>query len=413
MILAERHVVNKNNPMYKELDDLCFKSKNLYNATLYRIRQEWFNTGKYLNYGQVQKEFQFTDNPDYRALPAKTSQQIMRLVDQNFKSFFKAIQSYKVNKTKFKGHPRIPNYLNSKDGRFITIFTYQGISKKILDTEGVIKLSGSNIRIKTKVKYDDLCQVRIVPRGNNWICIEVVYEIPDIAPLTDNGRYAAVDLGVNNLMTVTTNIKKEQPIIYSGKKVKSWNRFYNKIVANSKSKLKKGQYTSNKIKELGKKREFKISDYFHKVSKDLVNYLVSRNINTLIIGNNKGWKQNTNLGKVNNQNFVQIPFYKLIQKLEYKCKLVGISVEIISEEYTSKASFLDLEKIKKCSDLKRKGIRISRGLYRTWKGRLINADVNGSFNILRKCKPNAFDDFHKNGNGLEGVVVHPLVKGNF
>lgn len=413
MILAERHVVNKNNPMYKELDDLCFKSKNLYNATLYRIRQEWFNTGKYLNYGQVQKEFQTIDNPDYRALPAKTSQQIMRLVDQNFKSFFKAIQSYKANKTKFKGRPKVPNYLNSKDGRFVTVFTYQGVSKKILDTEGVIKLEKSSIRIKTKVRYDDLCQVRIVPRGNNWICIEVVYEIPDITPLTDNGRYAAIDLGVNNLMTVTTNIKKEQPIIYSGKRVKSWNRFYNKKVASCKSELKRGQYTSNKIKELGKKREFKISDYFHKVSKSLVNYLVSRNINTLIIGNNKGWKQNINLGKVNNQNFVQIPFYKLIQKLEYKCKLVGINVEIISEEYTSKCSFLDLEKIKKCSNFKRRGMRISRGMYRTWKGRLINADVNGSFNILRKCKPNAFDDFHKNGNGLEGVVVHPLVKGNF
>ena len=412
MILAEKHVVNKNNPMYKELDDLCFKSKNLYNATLYRIRQEYINNGKYLNYYDIQKEFQTTNNVDYRALPAKTAQQTMKLVDKNFKSFFASIKSYKVNKAKFKGCPKIPNYLNSKSGRFVTVFTYQGISKKTLDTIGYIKLEKSNTLIKTKVTYDKLCEIRIIPKGN-WISIDVVYEIPDITPLTDNSKYAAIDLGVNNLMTVTTNIKKEQPIIYSGKKVKSWNRFYNKIVASSKSKLKKGQYTSNKIKELGKKREFKISDYFHKVSKDLVNYLVSRNINTLIIGNNKGWKQNINLGKANNQTFVQIPFCKLIQKLEYKCKLVGISVEIISEEYTSKASFLDLEKIKKCSDLKRKGIRISRGLYRTWKGRLINADVNGSFNILRKCKPNAFNDFHKNGNGLEGVVVHPLVKGNF
>ena len=412
MTLTERHVVNRTNPMFKELDDLCFKSKNLYNSTLYRIRQEYINNGKYLNYYYVQKEFQTTNNVDYRALPAKTAQQTMKLVDRNFKAFFSALKSYKINKSKFKGRPKIPNYLNSKSGRFVTVFTYQGISKKILDTTGYINLSKTNILIKTKITYDNLCEVRIVPKGN-WISIDVVYEVDDIDLLPDNGMYAAIDLGVDNLMTVTTNIKKEQPIVYSGKCVKSWNRFYNKEVAKKKSKLKKGQYTSNKIKQLGQKRELKISDYFHKTSKDLVNYLVSRNINTLIIGNNKGWKQNTKLGKVNNQNFVQIPFYKLIQKLEYKCKLKGINVEVISEEYTSKASFLDLENFHKRNPLKGRGKRISRGMYRTWKRRLINADVNGSFNILRKCKPNAFDGFTMGSDGLEGVVVHPLVKGNF
>lgn len=412
MTLTERHVVNRTNPMFKELDDLCFKSKNLYNSILYRIRQEYINNGKYLNYYSIQKEFQTTNNVDYRALPAKTAQQTMKLVDRSFKSFFALIKSYKVNKIKFKGCPKIPNYLNSKSGRFVTVFTYQGISKKILDTTGYIKLEKSNILIKTKVTYDKLCEVRIVPKGN-WISIDVIYEVNEISLLPDNGKYAAIDLGVNNLMTVTTNIKHEQPIVYSGKCVKSWNRFYNKEVAKKKSKLKKGQYTSNKIKQLGQKREFKISDYFHKTSKDLVNYLVSRNINTLIIGNNQGWKQNTKLGKKVNQNFIQVPFYKLIQKLEYKCKLQGINVKIITEEYTSQCSFLDLENLHKRSLLKGKGKRISRGMYRTWKGRLINADVNGSFNILRKCKPNAFDGFTMGSNGLEGVVVHPLVKGNF
>lgn len=140
MTLTERHVVNRTNPMFKELDDLCFKSKNLYNATLYRIRQEYINSGKYLNYYSIQKEFQTTNNVDYRALPAKTAQQTMKLVDRNFKAFFASIKSYKVNKAKFKGRPKIPNYLNSKSGRFVTVFTYQGISKKILDTTGYIKL---------------------------------------------------------------------------------------------------------------------------------------------------------------------------------------------------------------------------------------------------------------------------------
>ena len=408
MNLTERHVVNRTDPLFKVLDDLCFKSKNLYNAALYRIRQEFILTGKYLNYYKIQNEFQSTNNPDYRALPSKTSQQTLKLVDQNFKAFYRAFSSYRKNRSKFKGMPRVPGYLRKKEGRFVVTYTYQGVSKKILDTQGLIKLEKSNIYIKTKVSYSDLLQVRIVPKGN-WICIEVVYEIPDVTPLVDNSRYAAIDLGVDNLMTVTTNIKSEQPIIYNGKNVKSWNRYYNKETSSCKSKLKRGQKTSKRIKKLGQKREFKISDYFHKVSKDLVNYLVSRRINTLIVGNNQGWKQNTSIGKRNNQNFVQIPFYRLIQKLEYKCKLRGINLEIISEEYTSKCSFLDLESISKHSNYS--GKRVKRGLFKSGSGILINADVNGSFNILRKCKPNAFDNFSIGSNGLEGVVVHPLVKG--
>lgn len=411
MTLTERHVINKNNSLYPFLDDLCFKAKNLYNATVYRIRQEYFTNKKYLGYYILQGEFQNLSNPDYRALPAHAAQQVMRLVDQNFKAFFAAKKAYYNNSSGFTGRPKLPKYLD-KDGRFVVNCAFgNGISKKVLKKEEKIRIIGTNVDlVKTKQNLENIKQVRIVPKGN-WICIEVIYEIPDVTPLKDNRRYAAIDLGVNNLMTVTTNIKKEQPIVYSGRSVKSWNRYYNKEVAKSKSKLKKGQYTSNKIKKLGQKREFKISDYFHKTSRDLANYLVSRNISTLIIGNNQGWKQNTSLGKNNNQNFVQIPFYKLIQKLEYKCKLVGISVQVISEEYTSKCSFLDLEKLKKHG--KYRGIRLKRGLFKTWKRRIINADVNGSFNILRKCKPNAFDDFIVNDNGIEGVVVHPLVKRSF
>ena len=133
-----------------------------------------------------------------------------------------------------------------------------------------------------------------------------------------------------------------------------------------------------------------------------MNQLVSKGVNTLIIGKNNGWKQDTMLGKVGNQNFVQIPFNKFISMLEYKCRLVGIDVKLITEEYTSKCSFLDNEEIGKHDVYM--GKRKYRGLFISSTGKTINADVNGSYNILRKCKPGAFD-----AKGVQGVVVHPHI----
>lgn len=412
MTLTEKHVINKNNSLFPILDELCFKSKNLYNATLYRIRQEYFSSKIYLGYFSIQREFQKNKQFDYQKLPAKTSQQTMRMVDQNFKSFFRALKEYQKCPRKFKGRPKIPGYLDPVDGRFLVIYTYQGISKKILDNKGLIKLEKEEIYFKSKVKHKDLCQVRIVPKGN-CIVVEVVYEVPDVQLLLDNGKYASIDLGVGNLATLCTNLKGEKPIVYSGKPIKSWNRYYNKSVAYYKEILDttnkgKRKHWSKRLEKITFKREMKIQDYFHKVSRDIVNYLVSREINTLIIGNNQGWKQNTSLGKIGNQNFIQIPFLKLIRMLEYKCRLEGINFYITTEEYTSKCSFLDQESI--CKHDQYLGKRIYRGLFKSSGGILINADVNGSYNILRKCKPNAFNGFRIKSNGIVDVVVHPIIK---
>ena len=412
MTLTEKHVINKNNSLFPILDELCFKSKNLYNATLYRIRQEYFSSKIYLGYFSIQREFQKNKQFDYQKLPAKTSQQTMRMVDQNFKSFFRALKEYQKCPRKFKGRPKIPGYLDPVDGRFLVIYTYQGISKKILDNKGLIKLEKEEIYFKSKVKHKDLCQVRIVPKGN-CIVVEVVYEVPDVQLLLDNGKYASIDLGVGNLATLCTNLKGEKPIVYSGKPIKSWNRYYNKSVAYYKEILDttnkgKRKHWSKRLEKITFKREMKIQDYFHKVSRDIVNYLVSRGINTLIIGNNQGWKQNTSLGKIGNQNFIQIPFLKLIRMLEYKCRLEGINFYITTEEYTSKCSFLDQESI--CKHDQYLGKRIYRGLFKSSGGILINADVNGSYNILRKCKPNAFNGFRIKSNGIVDVVVHPIIK---
>lgn len=405
MQLVERYFFKEGSKEYRIFDELCFKTKNLYNATLYKIRQEYINSKDkiYLNYPTVQRIFQEDKQFDYIQLPAKVSQQTMRLVDQNFKSFFASLKDYNKNSGKYKGRPKLPKYLDSKRGRQVAIYTNQAISKIWLKKDYIVlsKLNGIKIKLrKNHIKVVD--QIRIVPGIGRYV-VEVVYTIPDPIKKSDNSRYAAIDLGVNNLMTLTTNIDKHIPFVISGKRVKSINHYYNKKKAHYTSLIPKNKpyKTTKRLRRLEYKRYTKINDYFHKASRYIVNYLVSENICTLIIGNNKGWKQNTNIGNVNNQNFVQIPFYRLIQMLSYKCKMSGINIEIITEEYTSKCSFLDNEVIGKHD--KYLGKRITRGLFISSSGKSINADVNGSYNILRKCKPGAF------ANGVQGVVVHPHV----
>ena len=187
-------------------------------------------------------------------------------------------------------------------------------------------------------------------------------------------------IGVNNLCAIGSNVLK--PIIINGKPLKSINQYYNKKLAKLKSELKNEKKTSKRIKSLTNKRNNKVNDYLHKSSRLIVNYLVSNNINTLVIGKNKEWKQNAKIGKRNNQNFIQIPHTRFIEMLEYKCKLEGITVIVTEESYTSKCSFMDNEPIKKHTNYV--GKRVKRGLFKSSKGILINADLNGSLNILKK-----------------------------
>ena len=393
MQLVEKHVIRESKPEFKILDELCFKSKNLYNSTLYAIRQEFCSSGIYLSCYKIQKEFKEKNNFDYKQLPAKVSQQTMRLVDQNFSSFFAANKDWKVNPGKYKG----PKYLDSMDGRFEVVYTNQAISKKALK-KGFIVLSGlPDFKTRTKVADKKINQVRIIPRVGKYV-IEVVYTVPDISMKPDNGKYAAIDLGVNNLATLTTNLEGDRPLVVDGRKVKSINHHYNKLKAKYQHQIPSYKLvkSTKRLRRIGVKRENKINDYFHKASRYIVNQLVSKGVNTLIIGKNNGWKQDTMLGKVGNQNFVQIPFNKFISMLTYKCGMVGINVELVTEEYTSKCSFLDNEEIGK-HDIYM-GKRKYRGLFISSTGKTINADVNGSYNILRKCKPGAFD-----AKGVQGV----------
>lgn len=396
MILVERHIISCDSLEYNELDNLCFLSKNLYNTTLYRIRQHYFNTGKYLNKFQLINELTKEKQVDYIALPRKVSQQVIYQVDKNMQSFFKLLKL--KNTGKYSNRVSLP-YYKEKDGRNLLIFTNQAISKKQLETNKIIKFS-KNIQTFIHTKQEFIQQVRVVPHGHDYIAVEVLYNKPEPLLKIDNKRYMSIDLGINNLCTIGTNCNDvKENVIINGKPVKSINQYYNKKYAEYKSIQSKSKgktaYT-NKLRVLRIKRENKLNDYLHKTSRYIVNHLVSNNINTLIIGYNKEWKQETNIGKVNNQKFVQISYFKLVNQLQYKCKLEGINVIIQEESYTSKSSFLDNDFIptfKSSTELNYKfsGQRVARGLYKSSSGRIINADLNGSLNILKKAVPNAFD----------------------
>ncbi|WP_246259774.1 RNA-guided endonuclease InsQ/TnpB family protein [Oxynema aestuarii] len=259
-----------------------------------------------------------------------------------------------------------------------------------------------NPNLETSVA-EKVVEVRIVPRCDCYI-IEVIYE--EVEPtLKSNEWVASVDLGVDVLMAVTSNQPDFVPLLINGRPLKSLNQFYNKRKAFLQSQLKGNRPTSKRIQRLTRCRNQKVENYLHRASRYLVNLLVNRNITTLVIGKNEGWKQNAKMGKVNNQKFVGIPFNRLIEMLTYKCQLLGIKVAITEESYTSQSNFFNLDPLPVYGETvkvpKFTGKRIKRGLYRTDTGFLCQADILGSYNILRKAFPNAFM-----GYGIERCVVH-------
>ncbi len=395
MKLVEQHIVRKNHSLWQECDRICWLSKNLYNQALYRVRQHFFETGNYLNYHDLQKQMQNERQIDYIAMPAKVSQWTLHLLDKNFKSFFKANQSYKKDPSKFLGKPKLLKYKDKEHGRNVCIYTIQAISNKELKS-GFVKLSGTDIRFKTKQK--SIKQVRVIPRIGHYV-IEVVYEKEEKGQVSDNGKYAAIDIGLNNLATVTFNFK-QRPVVLNGKPLKSINQHYNKEKARLQSHLTELKITK-KITKLSNKRNNKVKQYIHKASRLLVNQMVSLSVSKVIIGKNKNWKQSINIGKRNNESFVKIPHAIFIEQLVYKLQLEGIVVILREESYTSKCSFFDNEPIKKQDQYV--GKRISRSWFKTKGNLLVHADVNASLNIGKKQFPKAFTP-----EGIEGVVVHPL-----
>jgi putative transposase len=417
MRLVEKHIINKNSALYAECDSVCFKSKNLYNYANHIIRQEFIQTSKekqegtrsfanYLNYNDINRLLVDDKQFDMYQLPLKVSNQTLMVLDRNWKSFFASIRDYKKNPAKYKGIPKLPSYLDKKDGRFIVIYEKGAISKKFLK-KGILALSKTNIQLTTK--KENILIVRIVPRLDHYV-IEIVYQIPDVSKLQNNNRYLSLDLGVNNLATITSNVNEIKSMIINGRPLKSMNQFYNKKIAHYNSILEKRnkEKHSNRTRRMTNKRNRKVDDYLHKASKLVIDIAKERQTNTMIIGKNDGWKQSTDMSKNSNQNFVNIPHSRFINMLVYKCEKAGINIILQEESYTSKASFLNMDNIPIYGKINEEpsfsDYRKCRGLYKI-KGedKVINADVNGSYNILRKAVPNVFTD------GIEGLSVIPSI----
>lgn len=373
---VEKHIIKHTHPKFEILDKVTFLSKNLYNATLYEVRQQFFMDGSFLEYAKVNKLFTHERQADYIALPAKVAKHTQQLVDRAYRSFFALLKTKKEN-PEMEIVAKIPKYLDKVKGRQVTHYEKGALS---FVKQGFIKLSGLDFYIKTKLTKNQVAFVRLVPRGNH-IVVEIGYEHYIPKPKTKTGRIAGLDLGLNNLATLTSNVAV--PMIINGRPLKSINQFYNKHKAVEDSKLDTGQKTSKARKQaLGLVRKNKIADYMHKASRLVVNYLVSNNIDTLVIGKNIGWKQDINIGKQNNQNFVSIPFNNFIEQVIYKANNMGIEVICQEESYTSKCSFLDNEDVQKHE--KYVGCRVHRGLFKTSTGKILNADINGSLNIIKK-----------------------------
>ena len=394
MNLVERHAYKPQHSDYAELDHVCLLSKNLYNATLYAVRQHYFNTGEYLNYNTVNLDFTHSKQPDYIALPRKVSKMTQKLVDKNFASFFALLKAKKAGTLPNGFNVSIPKYKHKEKGRQVVHYDKQALS---LVWDGFVKLSGTNIKIPTTKQ--GIRFVRVVPKENGIIMVEIGYR--QETKLKEVGTAAAIDLGVSNLATVTS--PSFEPFILNGKPMKSVNQYYNKRLAELKSKQDLSgskRKTTKRTKALTNKRNNKINDYMHKATREITNQLDSKQVAKVVVGYSTGWKQDVNLGKKTNQNFVQIPFLRFIQMLIYKCELAGIEVTTVNEAYTSKCSFLDNEPVRKHKSYM--GRRVKRGLYRSANGVLINADVNASYNILSKVAGNL------NRNSVE-VCSTPVV----
>lgn len=394
MQLTEKHIIKRNSPLYGECERICLASKNIYNRALYLIRQDYEKNQSYNALNNIYKIMQ--DEECYKQLPAKVSQQTLRMVKATMASFFGHLkvrkQGEKIN---------TPHFLHKTKGRYVTRFSIQSVSKKIFDKNHKVKLSGCDLEVHTLItKYDSIDCVRVVPQNNGERYVfEIVYTVEDTPRLPNNRTYAAIDLGVSNLATMVSNKDGFQPLIINGKPLKSINQYYNKRKAQLQSKLEGRAKSSKRIRRLTLKRNDKVNDYMHKASRQIVDTLSENDIRCLIIGKNDGWKQEVNVGSANNQNFVSIPHSRFIGMLTYKCERRGIEVRLQEESYSSKCSFLDMEEVGKHEEYV--GKRVKRGLFKSSDGRFINADVNGAYNIMRKAVPSTVR------RGIEGFVVTP------
>ena len=340
---------------------------------------------------------------DYRSLPTQSSQGIMKTVFQNWKSFYASLREYKANPSKYKARPKIPGYSRSHE-KEVSFSNQDCVIKEVK----FLKFPKTKERLnigKLGFVEGKLKQVRVVPKYGHYI-VEMILEIPLKQEMKESkNRLLSIDLGNDNLATIVTNTG-QRPVLVKGKNIKSVNQRYNQLKAHYIGILRQGKnekeglFSSKRLEKIHRKRFNQIKDLFHKASFHVVKTALEEDVDTIVIGQNKDWKQKSNMGKKNNQSFTTIPHTLLIKMIEYKAEEHGIRVILTEESYTSKASFLDRDELPvygESSDKKSfSGRRITRGMYCSKNKTLINADVNGSANIMRKVFPEVFEEIISN-----------------
>lgn len=386
---VEQTIIRKSHPMWKTIDEMCYHSKNLYNYVNYIIRKELDEYEYYISYNLLNNLLKGTWQ--YKNCMSQPANCVLRVLEKNWKSYFVAIKDWKKNKHKYLGMPKIPDYLKP-NGRFLWMIPNNSCYFK----NGELKFKLKKLQKytwKTNAK-GRLIQVRFIPKGTCYI-MEIVTELEIYPEFKQPTNIASIDLGVNNFATISNNIGL-RPIIINGKGIKSINQFYNKRRAEMKSKLVKQDW-SKALNAITTKRFNRVKNFMHNSSRFVVNYCLENGIDTLVCGLNIKWKNKANMGERNNQTMQSIPFNMFILQLEYKCQECGINFITTEEAYTSGTSFLDNEcPTKENYDKSR---RVKRGLFKSNNGTLINADVNGSLQILKKVFPNAFAD------GIVGCLI--------
>lgn len=419
---VEKHTIKPSHPFHAEIDALCLASKNLYNTVLYTVRQSFFYGHGIPSWGQLHAYFK--NSQAYKALPAKVAQLVIKQVSDAWTSYFASLKQWKLMPEKFTGRPSIPDYVEFRN---LLKYNAQAYSRQALKQQRVLCPSMTQIEIPAPpvMTADNLCEIRLVPQVGCYV-VEVVYEveIPDLQSVPNPilpQRLAAIDLGLDNLMTVVFNDPTVRPFIINGKPLKSVNQWWNKQKAHLQSLLPVGQKTSHRIEAITRKRNCYVDHYLHCAAKTLVEQCQALGVSKVIIGKNPDWKREVNLGRINNQKFTAIPYNKLIDLCRYKLAAAGIELVVEEESFTSKASFLDWDSIptytpKGSNKHRFSGKRISRSWYKSQNGLCWGADINAGFNIGRKVVPNAFAHFEAlvaRDRGCPSfeeffrVVVHP------
>ena len=376
---------------FRNLKYLSHIAKNLTNEAIYNIRQYYFKNKKYLSYNENYKMLKNSEN--YKKLNSNMAQQILKEVDGSFKSFFGLLKLAKNGQ--YNGKIKLPNYLD-KDGFTTLVISFVRLKDDML----IIPYSNSfrkthkeiAIKLPPVLKGKKIKEIRIMPKQHSrYFEIQYIYEVEEVQRELNKENALGIDLGIDNLCTCVTNAGAS--FIIDGRKLKSINQYYNKINAKlqsikDKQKIKR---TTLRQKRIARKKNNRINDYLSKAVRIIINYCLNNDIGKLVLGYNEDFQRNSNIGSINNQNFVNIPYGKLRDKLIYLCKLYGIEFKLQEESYTSKASFFDGDEIpiydkENSQEYIFSGKRIKRGLYQTSKGYQLNADCNGALNILRKSK---------------------------